>query len=170
MTNDLGLITRVNTVGNGGDVNVSYGGFDAWLLKINSLGSIDWDFTLGTEGADFGGSPIQTSDNGYLIPLMCNPGSNGNILCDPNLHSTSIGRAVIVKLDSARNIEWQQCMGATDHIGFTNALEVNDGYIIGDLLLQVMALLKARDIIWVITTRGDKLLIYGCVKLILTET
>ncbi len=130
-TKDLGVITRVNTIGNGGDITVSYGGWDTWLLKINSIGSINWDFTLGTDGADFGGSPIQTSDNGYLIPLMCNPGSNGNILCDPNLQSTSIGRAVIVKLDSARNIEWQQCMGASFHIGFSSVLEVNDGYIIG---------------------------------------
>ncbi|MFZ4771450.1 MAG: hypothetical protein ACOYLO_14800, partial [Ferruginibacter sp.] len=130
-TNDFGLITRVNTVGNGGDISLSYGGFDTWLLKINSVGSIEWDFTLGTDGADFGGGPIQTLDSSYLIPMTSTPGSNGNIICDPSLQYTSIGRAVLVKLDADRNIQWQQCLGASNHIAFTNALEVADGYIIG---------------------------------------
>ena len=37
--------------------------------------------------------------------------------------------AVIVKLDSLRNIEWQQCYGGSDYDGALELLEIEDGYM-----------------------------------------
>jgi hypothetical protein len=130
-TNDGGILSRVNTVGNDGDISIHYDGWDVWLLKLNAQGDIDWDFTLGTEGLEIGGTPIQTSDSGYLVPVQGVPGLYGNITCDTALQAIPIGRAILVKLDTERHIQWQQCLGASDHIGFTKVMEVNDGYIVG---------------------------------------
>ena len=130
-TIDNGILSLTNLVGVGGNITNSFGFWDAWLLKINTQGEIEWDFTLGTDGAEFGGLPIQTADSGYLIPMGSADGTTGNIICDPPPQPTINSRAVIVKLDSARNIEWQQCFAASYHLIFQNALEVADGYIIG---------------------------------------
>jgi len=130
-TFDNGILSLTNLVGSGGNITNSFGFWDAWLLKLNAQGDIEWDFTLGTDGLDIGGLPIQTSDSGYLIPMGSADGTTGNIICDPPPQPTINSRAVIVKLDSARNIEWQQCFAASYHLIFQNALEVADGYIIG---------------------------------------
>ncbi|MBW6492608.1 MAG: T9SS type A sorting domain-containing protein [Lentimicrobium sp.] len=130
-TLDKGILSLTNLVGIGGDITNSFGFWDAWLLKLNAQGDIEWDFTLGTDGFDIGGLPIQTSDSGYLIPMSSADGTTGNIICTPPPQPTINSRAVIVKLDSAHNIEWQQCFEASYHLLFQNTLEVADGYIIG---------------------------------------
>ena len=130
-TFDNGILSLTNLVGVGGNITNSFGFWDTWLLKLNAQGDIEWDFTLGTEGYDIGGLPIQTSDSGYLIPMASADGSTGNIICSPPPQPTINARAVLVKLDSARNIEWQQCFEASYHLLFQNTLEVADGYIIG---------------------------------------
>lgn len=129
-TFDNGLLSLINLAGVGGDITTAYGLWDVWLLKINALGEIEWDLTLGTDDQDLGGQPIQTSDKGFLIPMYGTPGSNGNINCDIVPQAWPM-KAMLVKLDSARNIEWQQCFGASYHVTFQNTLEVADGYIIG---------------------------------------
>lgn len=129
-TSDNGLLSLTNLMGDGGDITLGYGLWDAWLLKINAQGEKEWDLTLGTDNQDLGGQPIQTSDDGYLIPLYGTPGANGNINCNIVPQAWPM-KAILVKLDSARNIEWQQCFGASYHVTFQNTLEVADGYIIG---------------------------------------
>src|SRR4051812_38626369 len=44
-----------------------YGGWDGWVVKIDSLGNKQWDKDLGGSGQEPGYSYIiQTSDKGYL--------------------------------------------------------------------------------------------------------
>ncbi|MFA6950455.1 MAG: T9SS type A sorting domain-containing protein [Lentimicrobiaceae bacterium] len=130
-TFDNGILSLTNLVGVGGDITNSFGFWDAWLLKLNAQGTIEWDFTLGTNGYDIGGLPMQTSDSGYLIPMASADGTTGNIICDPPPQPTINSRAVVVKLDVNRNIQWQQCLSSSNSLDFKCAIEVADGYIIG---------------------------------------
>jgi hypothetical protein len=74
---------------------------------------------------DFPGAIIETSDGGYLVGGSSEISGGGNLTCETN----GLADAVIIKLDSLRNIEWQQCYGGSYYDGATVILELEDGYI-----------------------------------------
>jgi len=127
-TNDGGVVALAWTTSNDGDVTSYYGLYDVWMVKLNSDGEKEWDFTIGTEGFDVGQAIIQTSDGGFLVGCASIIGEGGNLTCEP---FNSFSEAVLVKLDSNLNIEWQQCYGGSNHDGVTALAEVSDGYIFG---------------------------------------
>ncbi len=43
------------------------GGWDAWVLKLDSAGNLIWDKTFGGNEDDMAGSVRQTSDGGYIV-------------------------------------------------------------------------------------------------------
>ena len=130
-TSDGGVVAYGWTDSDDGDVSQYYGLSDSWMIKISSDGEIEWDYTIGTDWVDVGQAAMQTSDGGYLIG--CNAdmlGNNtGNITCTP--HSTGFMEAVLFKLDSNLNLEWQHCYGGSDDDGITALMEVSDGYVFG---------------------------------------
>lgn len=124
----MGLTTSTN-----GDVSHHYGSYDVWLVKLNGEGELEWEFTLGSGGFEEAGSIIPTSDGGYIVAAATHgtPGGNYDTAC--NFHGYPGGGFVdawIVKLDSLRNIEWQQCYGGYYHDGAKDILELDDGYLI----------------------------------------
>ncbi|NCA86599.1 MAG: T9SS type A sorting domain-containing protein [Clostridia bacterium] len=128
-TEDGGLVALVWTASNDGDVSNYYAYYDAWMIKVNSEGEKEWDFTLGTPGMEVGQALIQTSDGGFLAGLSGVLFDGGNLTCTP--HSIDGAEAVLVKLDSSLNIEWDRCYGGSQDEGITALAEVDDGYIMG---------------------------------------
>jgi len=126
LTSDGGIIAAGWTNSNDGDVSLNYGMYDMWLVKLNSSGEKEWDFSIGTPGLDFGNAIIQTSDGGYLVGGTSMMEEGGNLNCIP--HSWQ-GEAILVKLDPDRNIEWQRCYGGTADDGIWDIKELADGYI-----------------------------------------
>ncbi|MCF8230316.1 MAG: hypothetical protein K9J24_15325, partial [Bacteroidales bacterium] len=124
-TNDGGVIAIGWSSTNDGDMTEWYGYYDMWMIKLDSTGSVVWDFTLGGSDFDIGYDIIQTSDGGFLVAGSAIVEPGGNLEC--NMHDQA--DAVLVKLDSARNIEWQRCYGGSDYDGATRVGEVNDGYL-----------------------------------------
>ncbi len=125
-TNDGGIVGFGWTGSTSGDVSENYGFYDMWMIKLNSDGDVEWDFSLGTSSLDAGQALIQTSDGGFLVGGTSMIGEGGNIICEP--HSPK-GEAILVKLDSSRNIEWQNCYGGSENEGVTGLLEFDNGYI-----------------------------------------
>ncbi len=129
LTSDGGVLAYGWTGSPDGDVTVSYGAYDMWMVKLNSDGEKEWDFSIGTDWFDYGQAVIQTSDGGFLCGGSSVIGDDGNLVCEP--FNYSHGEAILVKLDADRNIQWQQCYGGSDHDGVTALLEIEDGYIFG---------------------------------------
>jgi len=105
-TSDNGfLITGIST-GNSGDVSGFHGSFanDAWVLKIDSTGSIEWQKCLGGSAYDAGVKVIETS-GGYFI--ACDGGSLDG---DQTLNHGNID-FWLVKLDFSGNILWEKSYG-----------------------------------------------------------
>lgn len=125
-TDDGGVIALGLIADAGGDVSVHYGSNDIWMIKLDSEGEIEWDFTIGTDSQDFSGDIIQTKDGGYLVCSSSKIGNGGNLICEPFSYNAE---AILVKLDADRNIEWQQCYGGSYHDGALELLEIEDGYM-----------------------------------------
>ncbi len=126
-TDDGGLLATGYTTSSDGEISDYYGWWDAWTIKLNSDGSKDWDFTIGTSlNHEVGQAVIQTSDGGYIIGGTSRIEGVGNITCIPH---TWKAEAILFKLDSNGQEEWQKCYGGSTDEGITAILEVENGYV-----------------------------------------
>ncbi|MCC6720859.1 MAG: T9SS type A sorting domain-containing protein [Bacteroidia bacterium] len=106
-TNDSGYIVAGSTLSNNGDVSGNHGSTDAWIVKLNSIGNIQWQKCYGGDLADVISSIQQTSDGGYI-----SSGSTASSNYDVAGYIGG-GDFWVLKLDSAGNIQWQKCLGGT---------------------------------------------------------
>jgi hypothetical protein len=103
---------------------------DFWIVKIDSVGNIQWQNTIG--GSNFEGATClqQTADGGYIIGGT----SESNISCDKTENSNGGNDYLIVKTDSLGNIQWQNTIGGSDWDELQSIEQTSDmGYILGGL-------------------------------------
>ncbi|MDY0078783.1 MAG: T9SS type A sorting domain-containing protein [Bacteroidales bacterium] len=129
-TTDGGIVATVNIYSSGGDITNWYGGYDGWIVKLDSLGDKEWDFSVGTSQSEFINSIIQTSDGGYLAGLYGKPnGIGGNVDCEV-FNATGGPDAIIYKIDADGNPEWHHCYGGSGHEGAGSLVETTNGYVV----------------------------------------
>ena len=63
-TDDKGFIILAQTYSYGAGLS------DIWVIKIDSVGKILWDKTIGTERVDIGYDICKSNDGGYVIAGM----------------------------------------------------------------------------------------------------
>ena len=98
---------------------------DAWVVKLNASGTIQWKKSLGGTNVDFASSIQTTSDGGYIVA-----GSTSSIDGDVTGNHGSID-CWVVKLDLSGNIQWQKTLGGSG-IDYGNAIQTTSdgGYIV----------------------------------------
>ncbi|HLG34860.1 MAG TPA: T9SS type A sorting domain-containing protein [Bacteroidia bacterium] len=133
LTNDGGYIVAGCTSSNDGDVSGNHGGIDCRVLKLDSVGNIEWQKCLGGTSYDVAYS-IQTTDDGGYIVAGVTTSNDGDV---SGWHSgyDSMGNPLhdcwILKLDSIGNILWQKCLGGTNADGANSVQQTTDGeYIV----------------------------------------
>lgn len=101
---------------------------DYWVVKLDGLGNLEWQNTIGGGDWDFLYSVIQTTDGGYLL----GGDSNSSISGDKTEASEGNTDYWVVKLDGSGNIEWQNSIGGS-HLDFLKSIiETTDGgYLLG---------------------------------------
>ena len=78
-TIDGGYILAGETSSNNNrDVTVNHGSYDAWILRLNSVGNLLWQKCLGGTGFDQASSIAIAPDGGYIM-AGCNTSSNGDV-------------------------------------------------------------------------------------------
>jgi len=75
------------------------GGFDVWLVKVDSLGNLEWNQTYGETGTEYGLSLVTTGDGGYALA------------CSTTSYGAGSADVWLVKVDSLGNLEWNQTYG-----------------------------------------------------------
>lgn len=111
-----GFVAAGYTSANGGDVNGHQGGYrDAWVLRLDSAGTVSWQRCLGGSGEEMGGSVLPLANGGCVVAGESNSGS-GHV-------PAALGNrdAWLLQLDAGGNIMWQKTLGGTG----------NDGYLHG---------------------------------------
>lgn len=101
----------------------SFGGDDFWIVKLNNVGSIVWQKTIGGVGTDLLRTIAVTSDGGYLIGGF----SNSNISGLKTENSNGGYDYWVVKLDSNANIQWQNTIGGSADEEIDRVLQTYDG-------------------------------------------
>jgi len=106
----------------------SRGSSDYWLVKLDSLGNIQWDKTIGGSGTEYIDNFRQTSDDGYILA--------GSSASDISGDKTENGRGAtdywVVKLNKNGKIQWQKTIGGNGY-EFCSPVEltIDGGVIIG---------------------------------------
>ena len=124
-TYDNGYIMAGRTESVNGDVTISYGNGDYWIVKIDSIGNLQWQKSLGGSSSDFAEAIYQVSDSGFIV--------NGYSLSN-NIDVTGNNGWYdywVVKLDINGNIQWQKCYGGTGgDFGYDLSFTTDGGYIL----------------------------------------
>ncbi len=101
---------------------------DFWIVKINSIGDIEWQNNIGGTGADYLYTLNQTSDGGYIV------GGRSSSPISGEKTEAVIGSSDfwVIKLNASGNIEWQNTIGGSTGDYLRVAIQTADGgYIIG---------------------------------------
>nr|QNO50754.1 hypothetical protein HAICDJOK_00014 [Methanosarcinales archaeon ANME-1 ERB6] len=98
------------------------GSYDAWVVKTDSNGNMQWDKTLGGTDWDVAYSVQQTTDGGYILAGYTDS------------YGAGLDDALLVKIDSNGSIQWEKTFGGT---GWDQAKAVRQttdgGFIIAGL-------------------------------------
>ena len=135
-TDDKGFVLIGHSMSDDLDVSGNYGNWDYWVVKIDSVGNIEWDQNYGGSGPDRANSIIQTDDGGYF--LAGRSGSNDNDVSGNNGNYDYW----VLKLDSNGSIEWEKNFGGTYQETATAVLETQSG----DLLVGGSSSSSDKDV------------------------
>ncbi len=126
-TSDGGYIVAGETYSSDGDVSGYHEGGDAWIVKLDKDGNIQWQKALGGSDWDVAYSVQQTSDGGYIVAGWT--ASNDGDVSGSGYHGE---RDIwIIKLDSSGNIQWQKALGGSDDDWANGIQQTSDGgYIV----------------------------------------
>jgi len=113
---------------NGDKTQDTWGAWDYWIVKTDSLGTKQWDKDFGGTDGDFLYSIQQTSDGGYILGGI----SSSNISGDKTQNTRGTIDYWIVKTDSLGNKLWDKDFGGTDDDLLHSIQQTADGgYILG---------------------------------------
>lgn len=124
-TIDGGYIIAGGTSSSDGDLIGNHSSYDCWLIKLNSLGDIEWQKTYGGTQEDLLTSIQHTNDGGYIL-LGITASIDGDITFN---HGTN--DCWVIKIDFQGNIQWQKTIGGYEN-DFPRSIQQTDdgGYII----------------------------------------
>jgi hypothetical protein len=121
-TTDSGYVFVGGTYSNNGDVSGNHGSLDIWVVKLNSLGEIQWQKCLGGSALEgFLSSINQTSDGGYIIASQTQS-NDGDVSGNHGVNDVWV-----VKLNGLGEIQWQKCLGGTNSDYVYSIMQTTDG-------------------------------------------
>jgi Secretion system C-terminal sorting domain len=132
-TTDGGYICIGSSNSNDGDVtgnhlNGTLTSTDMWVVKVDSLGNIQWQKSYGGSGEEIGYTILQTYDGGYVAVGTTNSLDTGTSQV-VGLHGAH--DYWVVKLDDTGGITWQVCLGGSDDDLASNIQQTKDsGYVV----------------------------------------
>ncbi|MBL7908218.1 MAG: hypothetical protein JNK36_07120, partial [Bacteroidia bacterium] len=106
----------------------SQGANDYWVVKLDPIGYIQWQNTIGGGSYDYLTSIQQTTDGGYILGGMSQSDVSGDKteICQGDFDYW------VVKLDASGNIQWQNTIGGNSWDELESLEQTTDGgYILG---------------------------------------
>ncbi len=120
-TTDGGYIIAGLTDSIDGDVTENQGSVDYWIVKIDELGTIQWQKTYGGSSLDLATSIQQTTDGGYIIAGYSDS-NDGDVTGNNGDYDYWI-----VKIDEFGAIQWQKSLGGSGEDRAESIQQTTDG-------------------------------------------
>ena len=114
-TTDGGYIAVGGSNSNNGDIPNNQGYTDAWIIKIDTNGNIEWSKTFGGNASD-GLVDIQQTTNGGYLTVGVTQSTDG------------WGDYLVIKLQTNGNLEWQKTYGSIYTDIASCIQKTNDGH------------------------------------------
>ncbi len=112
----------------GDKTEISRGSFDYWAVKLDAVGNLLWQKTIGGIGEDILKSIRQTGEGGYILA----GNSASNISGDKTENSEGGKDYWVVKLDAFGNLLWQNAIGGSGEDVLNSIRQTSDGgYLLG---------------------------------------
>lgn len=122
-TTDGGYIVAGYTRSNNGDVTSNHGEDDFWIVKLSSVGAIEWQKTYGGSNRDWAACIQQTTEGGYIVAGWTQS-LNGDVT---GFHGNAAGDVWVLKLSASGIIEWEKAFGGTNDEGAQSIQQTFDG-------------------------------------------
>lgn len=124
-TSDGGFILGGYTSGgiSGDKTEANMGGTDMWVVKLDAVGNIQWQNSIGTSSYDNLVDIVQTVDGGYLLGCTSSAGISG----DKTEAAIGLSDFWIIKLNASGVIMWQNTIGGTSNDNLTDIEPVPSG-------------------------------------------
>lgn len=106
-TIDGGYILAGTTTSNNGDVTGNHGGSDFWIVRLDFMGNLLWQKTIGGSSTETGTELEMLADGGFVVAGVAKSHDG-----DLDLNRGE-GDCWIVRLDSNGTIKWQKTYGGT---------------------------------------------------------
>jgi hypothetical protein len=127
-TVDGGYVIGGRSASINGDVPGNHGNFDSWIIKIDSIGTIQWKTDQGGTNADHCNSIGITDDGGYLV-LGSSASKTGQFAANHGNFDFWV-----YKLSATGNFEWQKFYGGTNYDTGEGMIKLKNGnfVLVGD--------------------------------------
>jgi hypothetical protein len=110
-TSDGGYVIVGETSSNNGDVTGNHNDvlntYDAWVVKLNALGTLEWQKCLGGSSIDRAFDVMETTDNGFIV-VGETRSADGDVIGNHGDYD-----AWMVKLNNGGALVWQKCWGGS---------------------------------------------------------
>lgn len=124
-TSDGGYIIGGTTQSNDGDVSGYHGMQDAWIIKIDAVGNLQWQRCLGGTSDDVALSVCEATFGGYLVAVK-SYSNNGDVVWNYGLSDYWV-----VVLDPYGNhVDWQMNLGGSSNDFPQSIAATTDGGLI----------------------------------------
>ena len=119
---DGGFIVAGYAASIDGDVSGNHGGYDYWMVKLDSAANAIWKYCFGGMQNDQPFSVQQTTDGGFIV-VGQSGSNNGDVSGNHGGYDFWM-----LKLDKEANLEWQKSLGGSnDEYGPYGVQQTTDG-------------------------------------------
>ncbi len=124
VTQDGGYIVSGQGNSFDGDVIGCHGGYDAWVVKLNSTGNITWQKCYGGSQNESANDIQKTVDGGYVFTGL-SYSVDGDVTCNAGIFDL-----LVVKISNIGQPEWQTSMGGHGNDEGVSVRPLTDGSFI----------------------------------------
>lgn len=104
-TAEGGFIVTGESASSDGDVLSNNGGWDIWVVKLDTVGNIQWQRSLGGSGMEVSWMVRQTGDGGYILCALTDSQTGTITANGPGTDG------LVIKLDGNGDVQWYHALG-----------------------------------------------------------